>query len=186
MRARTGNNRCMNETILTGEAVASLLARDRDLPVVLCIGTDRVIGDALGPLVGEALTRVHNAPFFVYGTLSLPVTALTLPSALTVIKRRHAGKTLIAVDSSLGRAADIGKIRLGRGGIKPGLASGKDLPLTGDIHVTATVAALNDKRSLSSVRLGFVSRMAGEIAAALYEGIVAFSGTLSPDNRTAL
>ena len=140
-------------------------------PVVLCIGTDMVIGDALGPIVGELLVRRYNVPTFVYGTLSLPVTALTLPAVIDFIRSRHVGQKVIAVDSSLGKPSDVGLIRASVGGIKPGLATGKDLPKAGDFSVTATVAALGSKNALSSVRLGFVTALAGDVAYAIYDAV---------------
>lgn len=153
------------------KSIATILSSDTEPPVFLCIGTDRVTGDALGPLVGDALTRRFNLPCFVYGTLALPVTALTLCDALAFIGRRHRGRTLFAVDSSLGSPADIGKIRLTRGGIRPGRATGKDLPLTGDAAITATVAPLGERNALSSVRLGLVVRLAEDIASTVADGI---------------
>ena len=54
----------------------SLRSGDRST-VVLCIGTDRATGDALGPLVGSLLSNSQCA-YRVYGTLQHPVHALNL------------------------------------------------------------------------------------------------------------
>ena len=58
-------------------------------PVILCIGTDRMIGDSLGPLVGSLLARKRKARLLVYGTLSQPVHALNLDETLNEIKKKH-------------------------------------------------------------------------------------------------
>ncbi len=48
-------------------------------PVVLCIGTDRVTGDSLGPLVGTFLHAYGSDRYLsIYGTLDFPVHALNL------------------------------------------------------------------------------------------------------------
>ena len=46
--------------------------------VFLCIGSDRVTGDCLGPYIGHLLTPHETGHIFVYGTLSSPVHALNL------------------------------------------------------------------------------------------------------------
>lgn len=49
------------------------------IPIILvCIGTDRSTGDALGPLVGTKLEQVGITNFQVFGTLDEPVHALNL------------------------------------------------------------------------------------------------------------
>lgn len=132
------------------------------LPVVLCIGSDRVTGDCLGPLVGQMLVE-RNAKAFVYGTLSRPVTALNLVDAVELIRSRHAEKKVLAIDSSVGRACDIGRIRVSFGPIAPGSADGKLLPKVGDVSITATVTD-PQRTPLSSVRLGAVYRLAAQIS----------------------
>lgn len=74
------------------KSIDDFLSHDTLPPVVLCIGTDLVVGDAFGPLVGDILTRRFNLPAFVYGTLALPVTAVTLPSVVDFIEARHEGQ----------------------------------------------------------------------------------------------
>lgn len=131
-------------------------------PVVLCIGSDRVTGDCLGPIVGQMLME-RNANAFVYGTLERPVTALNLKSAIKHIKSVHADKKILAVDSSVGKSCDVGKIRIAHGALAPGSADGKNLPKVGDVSVTATVTDLS-VTPLSAVRLGIVYSLADRIA----------------------
>lgn len=132
------------------------------LPVVLCIGSDRVTGDCLGPMVGQMLVE-RGAPAFVYGTLARPVTALNLKDAVKHIKDAHGDKKVLAIDSSVGRLGDVGKIRVAFGSIAPGSADGKKLPKVGDVSITATVTDPR-KTPLSAVRLGTVYALAVDIA----------------------
>lgn len=128
------------------------------LPVVLCIGSDRVTGDCLGPIVGQMLVE-RKAAAFVYGTLARPVTALNLKDAVLHIKNAHKDKKVLAIDSSVGRLSDVGKIRVALGSIAPGSADGKKLPKVGDVSITATVTDPK-KTPLSAVRLGVVYSLA--------------------------
>ena len=132
-----------------------------DFPVVMCIGTDLVGGDCLGPLVGQMLIA-RNLSAYVYGTLDDPITALNLKEYYSFIKRHH-GSTVIAVDSCVGE--NVGRICVSGGGLLPGAASDKDLPMVGDISITAVTSSFppSDKR-FASVRLGFVYSLAVKVA----------------------
>ena len=55
--------------------------------VFLCIGSDRVTGDCLGPYIGHLLTPHETGHIFVYGTLSSPVHALNLEKISSLIKK---------------------------------------------------------------------------------------------------
>ncbi len=137
-------------------------------PVILCIGSDRVTGDCLGPIVGQML--LANSSAIVYGNLTNPVTALNLADAIKVIKLRHPDRHVIAVDSSVGDKCDVGKVKITRGCIRPGAADGKNLPEVGDVSITATVAADNHK-NLYSVRLGKVFELATLISNAIAKAL---------------
>ena len=126
-------------------------------PVVMCIGTDLVGGDCLGPMVGQLLIA-RDLSAYVYGTLESPITALNLKEYYAFIKENHCS-TIIAVDSCVGE--NVGKISVSSGGLFPGAASDKKLPMVGDISVTAVTSCFppSDKR-FSAVRLGFVYSLA--------------------------
>ena len=64
--------------------------------------------------------------------------------------------------SRVGKASDIGKVRISFGSIAPGSADGKKLPKVGDVSITATVTDLS-KTPLSAVRLGIVYDLAREV-----------------------
>ncbi len=134
-------------------------------PVVLCIGSDRVTGDCTGPLVGHLL-QSSGAPCVVVGSLTAPVTALNLPDAIALLKSKYPAGKVIAVDSCVGSKDELGKIRVLRGALRPGLACGKRLPKVGDVSITASVAYGNSD-SLYSVRLGLVYPLAQTIADAI-------------------
>lgn len=131
-------------------------------PVILCIGSDRVTGDALGPIVGQMLVE-RDVDAFVYGTLSRPVTALNLRENVRHIRAVHTDKKVLAIDSSVGKLSDVGKIRVAFGAIAPGSADGKKLPKVGDVSITATVTDLS-QTPLSAVRLGMIYPLAIDIA----------------------
>ena len=130
--------------------------------VLICIGSDRATGDCLGPIVGQMLVE-RGANAFVYGTLDRPITALNLKDAVAHIKKTHGKRKVLAIDSSVGKLCDVGKVRITFGPIAPGSADGKILPKVGDVSITATVTDPR-KTPLSAVRLGTVYSLAQSIA----------------------
>lgn len=136
--------------------------------VVVCIGTDRATGDSLGPIVGSLL-KDSCCSYNVYGTLKDPVHALNLKEYINKIYTLHKYPYIIAVDASLGKAADIGKITLSSSPLFPGIGVNKKLPAIGDISITGIVN-LSGKPGLGllqSTRLYTVSNMAKCISDAI-------------------
>jgi putative sporulation protein YyaC len=166
---------------LLGAALADLLAArcrpGEDDLVLLCIGTDRSTGDALGPLVGRVVERFGPAGLQVYGTLDQPVHASNLGAALEAIQAAHGRACLIAVDACLGRLESVGCIAVGPGPLLPGAGVNKNLPEVGHVHVTGTVnvGGFMEYFVLQNTRLALVVRMAEVIG----EGIARAAAALA-------
>ena len=134
--------------------------------VFLCIGTDRITGDCLGPWVGQLLSPHIPSDFFVYGTLSFPVHALNLVDTWNYIQHRHPKGLIIAVDASLGQKKHLGYVTIADGALYPGAAVQKELPPVGDIHITGIVniAGVLEQLTLQTTRLSTVIILADQIA----------------------
>lgn len=113
------------------------LDEDRDV-VFLCIGSDRYVGDALGPLVGTML-RERQVPYHVYGTLKEPVHAFNLKDTLKYIKKKLKNPLIISIDACLGEKEQVGFIIFKQGPLSPGRALEKVLPDVGDYHIKGVV-----------------------------------------------
>ncbi len=134
-------------------------------PVFLCIGSDLILGDSLGPLIGTLL-KSKKLPAFVYGSLSFPVTAKEIKTARTHLKEAHPNSTVIAIDAAVGDESDVGLIRIINQGIKPGLGVNKDLGKIGDVSIIGVVAekSINNTQLFNLTRLNLVYTMAQHIA----------------------
>lgn len=108
-------------------------------PVFVCIGSDRVTGDSLGPLVGTQLKKYLGSSIPVYGTLDSPIHALNLEESMDIIKERHSNHPIIAVDASLGTKRHLGYISIGKGSLLPGAGVEKELSAVGDIFITGII-----------------------------------------------
>ncbi|CFW98972.1 Protein of unknown function DUF1256 [Syntrophomonas zehnderi OL-4] len=153
---------------------------ERDI-VYLCIGTDRATGDCLGPIVGTRLLSM-SPRFHVYGSLENPVHAVNLVKTIQEIKATHVNPLIAAIDASLGNTKRIGYINVKSGGLKPGTALNKDLPVVGDFHISAVVnvAGFLEQMVLQNTRLFLVYRMAEIIYRSLYTAHFNFEDTKKP------
>lgn len=134
--------------------------------VVVCIGTDRSTGDALGPLTGSLFAQMKPAHIKLYGTLHHPVHALNLQHCIQDIYGEFNHPFIIAVDASLGNTPSIGCFTCNKGALQPGAALGKKLPEIGDAHITGVVnyAGKTHYDVLQSTRLSVVHDMAEQLA----------------------
>lgn len=137
--------------------------------VVICIGTDRSTGDALGPLTGTFLNQFKPKHMTVYGTLHKPVHATNLQTSIDNIYKQHYEPFIIAIDACLGKVHSVGQLICGLGSIKPGAALNKPLPSVGDLHITGVVniAGFMEYAVLQNTRLSLVTDMAEQIATIL-------------------
>lgn len=141
--------------------------------VLVCIGSDRSIGDALGPLVGTYVSELANGQFQVVGTLDSPVHASNLSDTLQWLESTHPNALVVAVDACLGRMESVGMLTVGRGSLKPGAGVNKSLPPVGQIYVTGVVnvGGFMEYFVLQNTRLSLVMRMAKTMAAGVARGL---------------
>lgn len=148
--------------------------------VILCIGSDRVTGDSLGPLIGYKIenhrkiyTSNHRTTGYsnlhLYGTLDNPVHAMNLKETIEEIKLTHPKSPIIAIDASLGNSKYIGCVTVGIGPLHPGTGVHKELPAVGDIYITGIVgtAGMLEQMVLQTTRLSIVMSLADAITQGL-------------------
>lgn len=136
--------------------------------IIVCIGTDRCIGDCLGPLVGTLL-KSKNFPLPVYGTISDPIHALNIDKKLNEIKLLHPYSNIIGIDACLGDSDSIGEIQARDYPVHPGKGVGKSLPNVGDTSIIGIVDSNDNDEIFNSnnIRLNLVLSMAKVITHAL-------------------
>lgn len=137
--------------------------------IIVCIGTDRCIGDCLGPLVGTMLKEKYF-PLPVYGTVSSPIHALNLEQRLTEIKILHPKSNILGIDACLGEKDSIGEIHCRDYPIHPGKGVGKNLPDVGDSSIIGIVDSSDSDEIFTNrnIRLSFVLDIAKTIVHSLF------------------
>lgn len=150
----------------------------RKKPIIICIGSDLVLGDSLGPLVGTFLKK-RKFRGYIYGTLNSPITAKEVEYAKTYIKLMHPNSVIIAIDAAVGSQDDIGLIKVQNSGLKPGLGVNKNLGTIGEIGIIGVVAAKSIKNYnlFNLTRLNLIYKMAERIADGIENYIIYLNGT---------
>ena len=152
------------------EAPAALAARLLEMlepfsgsPVFLCIGSDRVTGDSLGPMIGSSLSEKLPG---VFGTLEHPVHALNLEDTIAHIQKYYSRHPLVAIDASLGSREHLGYITVAPGSLAPGAGVNKALGDIGDISITGIIGTSGpfSHITLQTTRLSAVIPVAKQIA----------------------
>ena len=138
--------------------------------IIVCIGTDKCIGDCLGPLVGTLL-KENSFPIPIYGTLADPIHALNLEKSIYEIKRIYPYSTIIGIDACLGDANSIGEIHVRDFPIHPGKGVGKMLPDVGDVSIIGIIDSSDNSEFFTSrsIRLNLIFEMAKVISNGLIQ-----------------
>lgn len=145
---------------------AENVSRKYQEALCLCIGSDRMTGDCLGPLTGQILKSRLPSSCKVYGTLNATVHACNLREVLKEIHTSHPDALIIAVDASLGSKKHLGYATISDGALLPGAGVQKILPPAGDVHITGIVniSGAQEYLMLQTTRLSMVLALADVIA----------------------
>lgn len=140
-------------------------------PVILCIGTTNVVGDSLGPIVGDRLINEYNIDAYVYGKTTKPVNGINYEKYVKHIKTHHKNSLVIAVDACLGKKNDIGRVKYAIKGLKAGAALNKNLARIGDIGILGVVAQSgnNNLQSLIDVNRQSINSLSAKVAQKIYD-----------------
>ena len=145
--------------------------------VYMCIGTEKVFSDSLGPRVGTLLNENMRVPAFVYGLCDQNITAENLLYSYNFIKTLHPESKIVVIDAAVGAKEQIGNIQLCEGGILPGAATNKNLPSVGDVGIVGIVAdkGMGDFYTLNSEK----DRLVGQIAQYIADCILVATKSVS-------
>lgn len=115
--------------------------------IFLCIGTDKIIGDSIGPIVGSKLKEIENNYIKIYGTLEKNLDFLNTKSMLENIYKIYENPFLITIDAALSRRKNIGEIFVTNGYIKLGNALEKSICYYSNINIKCVVGEYLDKKT---------------------------------------
>lgn len=145
-------------------SLASFLMGKRETPVFLCVGSDKVVGDLLGVIVGEILLKKHHIKAPVFGSVDYSVNGKNLQIVVEYIRKNYAGP-IVVIDGILGGLDEIGYVKYYPNGTIPGGEFGKG-KYVGDFSILGVVEAsgVDALTFLKSVRLKTIVEVADFIA----------------------
>lgn len=145
--------------------------------IIVCIGTDRCIGDCLGPLVGTLL-KDNFFPLPVFGTISEPIHALNIDKKLNEIKNIYPKGNIIGIDACLGDNESIGEIQARDYPIHPGKGVGKSLPEVGTASIIGIVDSSDSSELFTTrnIRLDLIMKLSKVITHAIIQAYYLYSG----------
>lgn len=106
--------------------------------IFFCIGTDRVIGDCIGPITGSILKRKINSNY-VYGDLEENLTFDNITEKIDEVESKFNNPYIIAIDAALSTEQNIGKIFIDYSGISIGQGLNKNKKSIGNIGIKVVV-----------------------------------------------
>ncbi len=135
-------------------------------PVFLCIGSDKIVGDSLAPIVAENLRR-NDCPYYIYGGLNAPITATNCEFAYSFIRAVHQTSQIVLLDSMATRSqARLGDIVVSR----EYYGAVNDVKLMPDLCIYGVTSLLNGKM-LDCARLRNVLYTANIISGAILSAL---------------
>lgn len=148
--------------------------------VFLCIGTDKVLGDCIGPLVGSKLNdyfdRYNKYDVYIYGSLEEPINYSNVNDIIKMINNNYENPCVIVVDAALSKRENIGKIFVSKGLTLLGSSLNKKKIEVGDISIKAVVG--NDYKysklnldELQNQPLNRIIKLSNIIANGIFETI---------------
>ena len=162
-----GNRIC---TITAGQTYSNI--------IFLCIGTQRIIGDAFGPLVGNRLTNLLRGArrLNVIGTLENSVSLCNINQIMERIKSTYSNPFIIAIDAALSSQDNIGDIIVTDGAIELGSSLNRQCINVGDMSIKGIVGrncrnANQNLNTLQNVPLSRVVNLSDVVSSGIYNTI---------------
>ena len=154
--------------------------KDFSQVVFLCIGTDKVIGDSIGPLVGSKLQElIRDYNIFnidIYGSLKSNVNYINIENIIKKINKYYTDACIIVIDSALSKKENIGKIYVSNTKTVLGKGLNKNKIQIGDISIKAVVGKdlkipKYNFKNLQEISLGLILNLSNTLANGIFEVI---------------
>lgn len=145
--------------------------------IFLCVGTDKVIGDCVGPIVGSTLRKNRkNDNIKIYGTLEETLNFKNIQEVINNKIRKYHNPFLITIDAALGEEELLGKIFVGEGKIALGDSLGRKIESPSHIYIKGVVGKYYDNpqkniETLKKVNQDEVIKLSKQISKGINEVI---------------
>lgn len=133
--------------------------------IFLCVGSDKIIGDAIGPIVGtklenEFMKRGLAKNINIYGKMGNTLNFKNATEVIENIKKCYKRPFIITIDAALSRESHIGRIVISEGIIELGNSLGRSIKLKSNINIKGVVGKYKEEplENIKTLRkIGFYS-----------------------------
>lgn len=119
------------------KSLETVLDVNRDI-IFFCIGTDRVIGDCIGPITGSLLKNKYGQKRVV-GDLDENLTFENIIKKIDEINLKYDNPYIVAIDAALSKSENVGKFFVDSNGINFGGGLDKNNFKIGNIGIKVVV-----------------------------------------------
>jgi len=108
--------------------------------VILCIGTNKIIGDSIGPVVGQKLKEQKmKETVCIYGDMIKTINFKNAKEVIENIFKTYQKPFIITVDSALGIKTMVSKIVVNKGIVRLGKSLGRSICYASHITIKGVV-----------------------------------------------
>ncbi len=107
--------------------------------IFLCVGTNGVVGDSIGPMIGSKIKQFENDYLKVYGTLDDTLNFSNAKNIIEKVYEFYSKPYLVTIDAALSNRTRFGDIIVGSGFIKIGKALEKSICFYSDVTIKCVV-----------------------------------------------
>jgi len=126
--------------------------------IILCIGTNKIMGDMIGPMVGENLKSKiitpKNKKLIVFGNMTQTLNLKNANNIINKVKNNYQNPFVITIDTALSKIYDSKKIYINQGNIQIGSALSKGINCDSHINIKGVVGKYKEnlEENLNTLR----------------------------------
>lgn len=141
--------------------VFNKLYKNNNEIVLMCIGTDRIIGDSFGPLIGYNLKKYNMQHVYIEGDINNVISESNILKETYRVYEKYINPFVICVDSCLSSIYKEKTIIVEEHGTIPGSSLRKNNMVLGDMSIKGVVASYskNNYSALFNVKLNTIIGM---------------------------
>ncbi len=120
--------------------------------IFLCIGTEKIIGDSVGPIIGSNIKNLENEYIKVYGICGKNLDFSNAKNIIEKVYKKYSNPFIITIDAALSKEKRTGEIYIGEGFMKIGTALEKSITFYSNINIKCVVGkynSLNQKENIN-------------------------------------
>lgn len=106
---------------------------------ILCVGTNKIIGDSIGPIIGSNLKHMENDFMHVFGTTCNPLDFYNARNIINNLYENYEKPYIITIDAALSDKNRKGEIVLNKGFIKIGKALDRSICFYSNTNINCVV-----------------------------------------------